>query len=149
MIYVFCIGLICVALALPVHSDGPILSRDGVRRRLWQSGLALCLLAIVVGDFHAGGISALLVMGMVLAGATGLLFWLDRGRFDANHTRRTLGWYVTRCGPGGAPMGGHRIMALVTAALLLGLLVLRPVARDVLGLDADGIEAAMILGGLA
>ncbi|MEJ6390266.1 hypothetical protein [Gymnodinialimonas ulvae] len=149
MIYVFCIGLICVALALPVRSDGPILSRSGVRRRLLQSGLALCSLAIVLGDFHAGGVSALLVTGVVLAGAAGLLFWLDRGRFDTNHTRRTLAWYVTQCGPGGTPMGGHRMMALVTAALLLGLLVLRPVVRDVLGLDADGIEAAMILRGMA
>jgi hypothetical protein len=149
MIVVFFIGLLCIAFALPADGDGPVLAQYWIRRRLWQAGLSLCGLAIVVGDFHAGGVSALLVMVMVLAAIAGLLFWMDRGRFDAHHTRRSLGWYFARCGPGGAPMGGHRMMALVTGALLLGMLILRPVARDVLGLDGDGVQAGMIMIGVA
>ncbi len=149
MILVFAIGTACLALALPAPGDGPVLARPMVKKRLWQVGVALCALAIVAGDFHAGGVSALLLVVTVLGTATGLLFWLDGGRFDAHHTRRSLGWYFVRSGPGGWPMGGHRMMALITAALLLGMLALRPVARDLLGLDTTGIEAVMIMMGVA
>ena len=143
MIFVLATGLLLIALALPVASDGPPLTDPGVRRWLWRFGVALSAFAIVVGDYEAGGVATLAVMIVLCVTAIGCLFWLDRGRFDSDYTRRSMGWYFRECGPGGWPMGGHRIMAVVTVAILLALLLLRPVARMILGLDAPA-EAAVL-----
>lgn len=142
MILVLAAGLLLISLALPVRSDGPILSAPMTRRWLWRFGLALSAFAIVVGDYEAGGVASLTVMILLSITAIGLLFWLDGGRFDRHATRRSVGWYLRECGPGGWPMGGHRVMALVTVAILFALLLLRPLARTVLGLDAATQEAA-------
>ena len=140
MIYVLAAGLLLIALALPVASDGPFLAAPGTRRWLWRFGIALAALAIVAGEFEAGGVASLTVMIALIATAIGLLFWLDGGRFDRTYTRRSVGWYLRECGPGGWPMGGHRVMAIVTIAILVALLILRPLFRELLGLN-ETLEA--------
>ena len=145
MIFVLAAGLMAIALALPVPSDGPILSDPLMRRWMWRFGIALSAFAIVVGDYEAGGVATLAVMIALFVTAIGLLFWLDRGRFDRDYTRRSVGWYLRECGPGGWPMGGHRVMALVTFAILFMLLLLRPVARTILGLDAPAAAATIFI----
>ena len=141
MILVLASGLLLVALALPVASDGPVLSSPLARRWFWRFGLTLSAFAIIVGEYEAGGVASLAIMIVFFVTAIGLLFWLDGGRFDRHYTRRSVAWYLRECGPGGWPMGGHRMMAVLTVALLLALLVLRPLVRSLLGLNGT-IEAA-------
>ena len=141
MIYVLAAGMLLIALALPVASDGPLLAAPGTRRWLWRFGIALASLAIIAGEFEAGGVASLAVMIVLCVTAIGCLFWLDRGRFDSDYTRRSMGWYFRECGPGGWPMGGHRAMAIVTVAILVALLILRPLFRELLGLN-ETLEAA-------
>lgn len=148
MVLIFSLGLLLIALSVPVATDWPALSGPETRRWFLRFGLGLSGLAIVVGEFEAGGLAALTVLVVAVIAALGLLFWLDRGRFDSNHTRRSMGWYFRECGPGGWPMGGHRVMALVVFAVLLALLLFRPLARAILGLDAQNLEAAASVLGL-
>ncbi|MBM7070103.1 hypothetical protein [Actibacterium sp. 188UL27-1] len=135
MIYVFAIGVGLLALALPVPGDVPLLARASIRRRLWQTGAALIALAVIAGEYNAAALVALIVMVVLFVTAIGLLFWLEDGRFTADRMRASLGWYFVNAGPAGAPMGGHRLLALVTVLLLAVLLVVRPVVREILGLN--------------
>lgn len=141
MIFVLALGLLLIALALPVPGDWPLLAAPGVRRWMWRFGTTITAFAIIVGEYEPGGAAALTVMIVVVVTAIGLLFWLDGGRFDRHYTRRSVGWYLREAGPGGWPMGGHRVMAWITAAILIALLLLRPVARTLLGLDGGAAAA--------
>ena len=47
-----------------------------------------------------------------------------------------MGWYFRRAGPGGEPIGGHKLLTLFALVMLATLLVVRPVARELLGLNA-------------
>lgn len=137
MIWVFALGLLCIALALPVPGDWLWLNRPGLRWRLSQVGLACCCIALVFGDFNARAavfITVFVVLAIVIAE---LLFWLEGGRFTPDRIRAGFRWFFFASGPGNPPVrGGFIGLGVVTLVLIAVLLVVRPVVRTAVGLDA-------------
>lgn len=96
-----------------------------------------CLgLVILFADYPAEGVAFLIVFLTAGFVAVGLMFWLDGGRFTHDRMRKSLKWYFTETGPFGRthPLS-HREIAFGVLLALGALLVVRPIARDIAGLD--------------
>lgn len=138
MIWVFALGLLLIALALPVPGDWLWLNRPGLRWRLSKAGLALCCVALVFGEFNARAAVFITVFVVVSIVVAELLYWLEGGRFTPQRIRAGFRWFFFASGPGDPPVrGGFLGMGVVTLVLVAMLLVVRPVVRMAVGLD-DG-----------
>ena len=140
MIWVFAIGLFCIALALPVPGDWVFLNRPRLRWRLSQAGLACVSVALIFGDFNARAAAFIAVFCLIAIVISELLFWLEGGRFTPQRIRAGFRWFFLASGPGSPPIkGGFLGLGFITLVLLAMLLVVRPVVRTAVGLDTPDV----------
>jgi hypothetical protein len=146
MVFLFALGLLFLALALPVAGDAPVLNVPGVRKHLFKAGGALVSIPMIFGDYNAGAMAVLAIFIVSAVVVFELLFWLDDGRFTQNRIRANVLWFFAESGPGSPPIRrGFVGMGLLTLTLLAILLIVRPVVRTITGLDQPADTPALIL----